>query len=169
MAQEFKINSTIIENKINQLLPSQGGFGAGVDFSASTMVIPIVDLTESAEGSNVRQDLQTAFSYNTITSFNVQNATNETIIDGTGYWRVIGTATMNKIDDSTDCELKLFDASASKTFLNWNVAKDARLVREFDVIVYIQAGQALKGTAASTTNAIRGCFRQIADIAGNLV
>ena len=47
MAQEFTINSESIESKINQLLPSQGGKGAGIDFSASTMVIPIVDLTEN--------------------------------------------------------------------------------------------------------------------------
>ena len=58
MAQEFTINSEAIESKINQLLPSQAGFGAGIDFSASTMVIPIVDLTETAEGSGLRQDLQ---------------------------------------------------------------------------------------------------------------
>ena len=79
MAQEFTINSTAIETKINQLLPSQGGFGAGVDLSASTMVIPIVDLTESAEGSGVRQDLQTAISFNTATAFNVNNATTTVI------------------------------------------------------------------------------------------
>ena len=54
MAQEFTIKSQQIEDKINQLLPSQGGFQAGVDFSASTMVIPIVDLTETAEGSALR-------------------------------------------------------------------------------------------------------------------
>ena len=36
MAEEFIINSNAIETKINQLLPSQGGFGAGVDFSAIT-------------------------------------------------------------------------------------------------------------------------------------
>ena len=54
MAQEFVIKSQNIEDKINQLLPSQGGFQAGVDFSASTMVIPIVDLTETAEGSTLR-------------------------------------------------------------------------------------------------------------------
>ena len=59
MASEFTIKSEQIESKINQLLPSQGGYGAGVDFSASTMVIPIVDLTETAEGSALRQDLQT--------------------------------------------------------------------------------------------------------------
>ena len=63
MAQEFVINSEAIESKINQLLPSQGGFGAGVDFSASTMVIPIVDLTETASGSALRQDLQTSLGF----------------------------------------------------------------------------------------------------------
>ena len=68
MAEEFTIKSEQIEAKINQLLPSQGGYGAGLDFSASTMVIPIVDLTETAEGSQLRQDLQTAFSYNSATS-----------------------------------------------------------------------------------------------------
>ena len=54
MAEEFTIKSAQIENKINQLLPSQGGFQPGVDFSASTMVMPIVDLTERAEGSSLR-------------------------------------------------------------------------------------------------------------------
>ena len=75
MAEEFTIKSTTIEDKINQLLPSQGGFGAGVDFSASTMVIPIVDLTETAEGSVLRQDLQSALSHGSITSFKVAGAT----------------------------------------------------------------------------------------------
>ena len=51
MAQEFTIKAPTIEDKINQLLPSQGGFGAGVDFSASTMVVPIVDLTAKMLGS----------------------------------------------------------------------------------------------------------------------
>jgi len=43
--QQFRINSQVIEDKYNSLLPSQGGQGAGVDLSASTMVIPIIDLT----------------------------------------------------------------------------------------------------------------------------
>ena len=94
MAQEFQINSSAIESKINQLLPSQGGFGAGVDFSASTMVIPIVDLTETAEGSDVRADLQTALSFNSVTSFTVSDATT-TIINTTGYYRVFGAYSAN--------------------------------------------------------------------------
>ena len=89
MGQEFVIKSQKIEDKINQLLPSQGGFQAGVDFSASTTVIPIVDLTETAEGSDVRADLQTALSHNTATAFDVANTTT-TIINTTGYFRIFG-------------------------------------------------------------------------------
>ena len=71
MGQEFIIKSQDLEDKINQLLPSQGGFQAGVDLSASTTVIPIVDLTETAEGSLLRADLQNALSHNNITAFAV--------------------------------------------------------------------------------------------------
>ena len=87
MGQEFTIKSTAIEDKINQLLPSQGGFQPGVDFSASTMVIPIVDLTETAEGGTTRADLQTALSLASVTVFDVTNTTT-TVINTTGYWRV---------------------------------------------------------------------------------
>ena len=93
MGQEFVIKSTTLEDKINQLLPSQGGAQAGVDLSASTTIIPIVDLTESAEGSVLRQDLQTALSFNKVTSTSATNQT-VTVINTTGYWRVFGQTLM---------------------------------------------------------------------------
>ena len=51
VGSEYFINSQELENKVRNLLPSQGGAGAGFDLSASTQIIPIIDLTESAEGS----------------------------------------------------------------------------------------------------------------------
>ena len=69
--QQFRVNSTTIEDKFNSLLPSQGGQGAGVDLSASTMVIPIIDLTESAEGSTLREDLQSSFSLTSANAFDI--------------------------------------------------------------------------------------------------
>ena len=116
MAQEFTINSTAIESKINQLLPSQGGFGAGVDFSASTMVIPIVDLTETAEGSDVRPDLQTSLSFNSVTSNFVNNTTTSIVIT-TGYYRVFGNNVMNTTSGSS---FNLFDGATAKSFLLYN-------------------------------------------------
>ena len=47
MAQEFFINSETLQRKVAEILPSQGGAGAGFDLSASTQIVPIVDLTES--------------------------------------------------------------------------------------------------------------------------
>ena len=98
MAQEFTINSAAIETKINQLLPSQGGFQPGVDFSASTMIMPIIDLTETATGSVLRQDLQTAINTGS-TPFSVSAATT-TLINTTGFFRVFGTATMRGGDNA---------------------------------------------------------------------
>ena len=94
MGSEYFINSQELEDKVRNLLPSQGGAGAGFDLSASTQIIPIIDLTESAEGSNLRQDLQTSLSHTTANVFNVSNAST-TVITNTGYWRIIGTSVIN--------------------------------------------------------------------------
>jgi len=89
VGSEYFINSQELEDKVRNLLPSQGGAGAGFDLSASTQIIPVIDLTESAEGSNLRQDLQTSLSHGSVTSFNVVNTTT-TIISNTGYYRIFG-------------------------------------------------------------------------------
>ena len=170
MAQEFQINSSAIESKINQLLPSQGGFGAGVDFSASTMVIPIVDLTETAEGSDVRADLQTALSHTSVSTFSVQNATT-TIISTTGYFRIFGTFSGNNDAASVVGEIKLFDGSTRKIiqyFASFNKANENTVIVPFDFIVFLKAGDTVE-VVASVDAYLVGCSRQIADISGNLV
>jgi len=166
MAQEFTINSSAIESKINQLLPSQGGFGAGVDFSASTMVIPIVDLTETAEGSDVRADLQTALSFNTVTAFEVANTTT-TIINTTGYFRIFGnvyftvTGNLNFIlsDGVSNKVISGYGSPSSPTTSN----------NAFDFIVFLEAGDSVKITSTAGGVVGKGSTRQIADISGNLV
>jgi len=174
MAQEFTINSQTIENKINQLLPSQGGFGAGVDFSASTMVIPIVDLTESAEGSGLRQDLQTSLSHNSITSFDVSGATT-TIISTTGYFRVFGAmTTMSTGTTGAGTNFSISDGSTDKIILDGRVNRELSAVGSttsinFDFIVFISAGDSLKAISSGSLFTLRGCTRQLADISGNLV
>ena len=164
MAEEFTINSSAIESKINQLLPSQGGFAPGVDFSASTMVIPIVDLTETAEGSSLRQDLQKSFGHGNITAFAEVNTTNVSIINTTGYWKVIysynpqaaGFANWILTDGVTP---KILIGHQSNT-------GNVPVVNSFDI--FLAAGDSLLLTT-STSGAITGSTRQIADLAGNLV
>ena len=166
MAQEFTINSSSIESKINQLLPSQGGSGAGVDFSASTMVIPIVDLTETAEGSGQRVDLQSSLSHGTITTFSVTNATNTTVVNTTGYFRVFGSCWTN---GNATSSINLFDGSTSKDIIVFHSASSGVQIRTtFDYIVLLKAGDSLRVTAGNSATIVNGNTRQIASLDGTL-
>ena len=171
MGQEFVIKSQNLEDKINQLLPSQGGFAPGVDLSASTTVIPVVDLTEAAEGSGLRQDLQVAFSLNDVTSFTVNSATS-TLINTTGYYRVFGNIAMeNRSTADGVANFALTDGITTKIIYEMRFTPDATklgLTANFDFIVFLAAGDSLTAQSGHTTCNIIGCTKQIADINGNL-
>ena len=169
MGQEFVIKSQNLEDKINQLLPSQGGSAAGVDLSASTTIIPIVDLTESAEGSNLRQDLQTSFSFVSTNKFEVSNTTT-TLVNTTGFYRVQGFFCQNT-STSTQGFFTLTDGVTTKdlfTVLNLGtVAQNLTTPYEFNV--FLEAGHSLTATSTGTNMLITGSLRQIATIAKELV
>ena len=173
MGQEFFINSQNLEDKIKSLLPSQGGAGAGVDLSASTQIVPIIDLTESAEGSNLRQDLQTALSLTSVTTFDVINST-QTIVSNTGYFRVFGALTFSS-DGSPIAfgNFSLTDGTTSKIIYQieqgFNTGTNDIGAVNFDFNVFLEAGDSLVCQSSSVAMNITGCTRQLADISGNLV
>lgn len=170
MGQEYFINSQELENKVRSLLPSQGGAGAGFDLSASTQIIPIIDVTESAEGSNVRQDLQTAYGFSNTTPHTVTNTTTSIIVN-TGFYVVEGFA--NILTSTSTFKFIQFDLSdglSNKTLFSiYNSAEGA--VRNLNIPykfnVFISAGDSLSIQASSDCVAI-GTSRQIADINGQL-
>ncbi len=165
MSQQFRIESEQLRDKINSLLPSQARGSIGVDLSGSTTIIPIVDLTETAEGSSLRQDLQVALSHDTITSFFCNNNT-ITIANTPGYWRVFGNAAHGGTASVT--ELNLFDGTTSKTIVNF-VGTATASSTLFDFIVFLAAGDSVRAGTNVGANFISGNARQIADISGNLV
>ena len=78
------VTSEGLQQKLRQLLPSQQGFGT--DLSASDTIIPVVDLTRAAEGSDTPQFLQTAWDF--ATSLTTQTgAGNTTAINTTGFYK----------------------------------------------------------------------------------
>ena len=164
MGQEFVIKSTTLEDKINQLLPSQGGAQAGVDLSASTTIIPIVDLTESAEGSLLRQDLQSALSHTSCTTFNISNAIDTVMVNTTGYFRVFGSYNG---DTTAFGNIELYDGATEKRIASFNSQTVSSFQEAFDFIVFLSAGDTLQGTASSAASLV-GVTRQLADINGNL-
>lgn len=164
MGQEFFIKSAELEAKVRQLLPSQGGLGAGVDLSGSTQIVPIVDLTESAEGSNFRQDLQRALSFDTVTAFNVSNTTT-TIISNTGYFRIFGNAILT---GNGNVAFNITDGATTKSLTVFAGGTGFRENISYDFLVFVPAGHsvAVNSTTANVTGI--GCSRQIADVDGNL-
>ena len=171
MGQEYFINSQNLENKVKDLLPSQGGAGAGFDLSASTQIIPIIDLTESAEGSNLRIDLQKASSFATATAFDVTNTTT-TIINNTGYFRIIGTSTVTSASSASFVNISLSDGATSKIIYGHRVAGSSTFTQSsnnIDLIVFLQAGDSCTITSATVDSRCVGSSRQIADISGNLI
>jgi hypothetical protein len=170
MGQEFFINSEALESKIRTLLPSQGGAGAGFDLSASTQIVPVIDLTESAEGSNIRADLQTAFSLKTITSFQIQNSTT-TIINTTGYYRVYGCASAISASGDFKMSFEITDGTTTKEVIALFMENTSTVLYQnqiFDFNIFLEAGESLTGIAQSTSGNLFGCTRQIASIDGTL-
>ena len=166
MGQEFTINSRSIEDKINLLLPSQGGDGTGIDFSASTMIIPIIDVTEAASGAGLRQDLQKSLSFTGITAFSVSGGSvDTTIINTTGYWLV--TFLIN-IRNQGILTFKIGDGVSLKTIYQVDVNSSASNQFVSTLNLYLGAGDIFVVNSSSTDTRVTGNYRQIASLDGTL-
>ena len=82
--QNYEIVNSGLEAQVAALLPSVAGYGGNL--RATNTIIPVVDLTAAAEGSNVPESLQQALAFGSQTAFDVTNTTT-TIISNTGFYR----------------------------------------------------------------------------------
>ena len=173
MSQQFRIDSEALRDKINSLLPSQARGSINVDLTGTTTIVPIVDLTETAEGSSVRPDLQTALSFISQTSFSVNNTTS-TIVNTTGYYRVFGTLTYRSgISATTKGEFIINDGTTDKTIWSYQQSSTTTITGAdsvaFDFVVFLTAGDSLKCKGQNSLLFLQGSTRQIADLSGNLI
>ncbi len=170
MAQITNVTSESLQAKIRQLLPSQQGFGE--DLQAQNVIVPIIDLTETAEGSSVRADLQTAIAFGSNTFFESINVSND-IVTTTGFYRVFGTTsvfTTSSLVRST----RFVIANGGVAKIIWQFKLDAATgsffnTESFDFVVFLRAGDVLRAISSSTDSYIGGSTRQIADVNGVLV
>lgn len=169
MAQITRITSEALQATIRRLLPSQIGFGE--DLQATNVITPIIDVTPTAEGSQLPADLQQAVSFGAATSFLTQNTT-QTLITTTGFYRIIGTAAL-QISASTgkNALFEINDGSTDK--IVWALSSSTGIANEivaqsFDFIVFLRAGDSFKAEASAGCT-MRGSTRQIADVYGNTV
>ena len=164
------VTSEALQLKLRQLLPSQQGFGT--DLSASDTIIPVIDLTRAAEGSDTPEILQTALAFGSQTAFDVVNTTS-VLINTTGFYRVFGTATTFSATGSRlSASFSMGDGASNKTV--WAMAQETNSVGTtsfiaFDFVVFLRAGDSLSAISSSADTNLVGSTRQIADINGTLV
>ena len=165
MAQEFPIKSENIETRFDQLFPSQGGFGQGVDLSGSTQIIPIIDLTPAAEGSETSELLQDAYSL-VNTTFNSVSNTTTNLVTTTGFYRVLGT--MNIFGAGVGA-IQITDGVSTKKIYDTRGNASTNDHESFDFVVKLEAGDTLQATSTATLVTINVSTRQLADLSGNLI
>ncbi len=164
------VTSEALQLKLRELLPSQQGFGT--DLSASDTIIPIIDLTEAAEGSSVPSYLTNAINFGGATAVSVNNAT-VTLTSGTGFWRLTGVSSVrNNSSGSSFNKIEMTDGSSTKIVWSDTINSTTQVVNssiQIDLIFFVAVGVTLNMTSNRGDAIFDGSIRQVADINGTLV
>ena len=163
------VTSEALQLKIRQLLPSQDGFGA--DLAAQNVIVPVIDLTASAEGSDVREDLQTALAYGSQTAFNVSNGSTD-IANSPGFYRVVAGVGMHSASAvDVSASITMTDGVTPKTVwkLEADDGADYGLNANIDYIFFLDVDITLTIVSSGVNSVFSGSIRQIADVNGTLV
>ena len=170
MAQITNVTSEALQAQIRSLLPSQQGFGE--DLQASNVIVPVIDLTTTAEGSSLGTNLQTALAFGSQTNFSASNGTS-TIVSTPGFYRVIGTATLIRTASDESAFFTINDGSSGQNInaikLDGGSDTGAVMVYPFDFVIFLRAGDSFRIFSSSVQVNVFGSVRQIADVNGNLV
>ena len=164
------VTSEALQLKLRQLLPSQQGFGT--DLSASDTIIPIIDLTAAAEGSDVPQNLQTALAFGSQTAFSINNTTG-VIANTAGFWLVSGVAGILMSSVATgNITINLSDGATTKNIFaitSFTALNEALTQTPFEFTVFLDTGESINGESTFGNGFLTGSARQIADINGALI
>tara|TARA_Y100000004_G_C8884716_1_gene399165 strand:- start:525 stop:1061 length:537 start_codon:yes stop_codon:yes gene_type:complete len=170
LAQITNVTSESLQATVRRLLPSQQGFGE--DLQASNVITPIIDLTATAEGSILREDLQTALAFGSNTDFTVNNS-NDLIISTAGFFRVFGVVSARQ-SSTTDVNAYFIindgtTANVVYRVINEQSSTGTNAVVPFDFVVFLRSNDVFRISSDNTVVWITGSTRQVADVNGNLV
>ena len=171
MASEVKsITSESLEAAYRALTPSQSGFTQ--DLMASNTIIPVLDLTASAEGTTTGQNLQTAIAFGSQTAFSIINATT-TLMNTAGFWQITYSSHCGYGTGATVTNFNITDGLSTKTFWSHFAAGvpsgSGSAALTGTLIVFLRSGDSVTGQSNGAYGALTGSYRQIADVNGTLV
>ena len=167
MPEITTITSEALQAEVRRLLPSQRGFGG--ELEAQNVIVPIIDLTPTAEGSILRNDLQSAYSFGNTTSHYVRNTTT-TLVNSPGFFRISGAVNIEQSGSSRTMEFNISNGLASKFV--WGIAATTAtgelITTPIDFTVFIAPGESFECEAGADIN-FYGSSLPLADVNGNLI
>lgn len=170
MAQIRQVVSESLQATIRRLLPSQQGFTE--DLQASNVIQPIIDLTPTAEGSNLPYEMQIAAAQGSNTGFLVNNGSS-TIANTPGFYNIIGSCTIEAGGSTVNTvSFVLTDGSSPKAIWRADTANTTNvgfIAVPFNITVFLKTGDSVVCNSGNVKAIIGGSIRQIADVNGVLV
>jgi len=164
------VNSERLQTQIRDLLPSQDGFGS--ELQASNVILPIIDLTATAEGSSLPTNLQQSLAFGSVTAFSVSNTTT-TVLNQAGFFRIYGDITgINTATTTGGATIQMTDGASTKILNQLLFLSNADLrqhFQPFDFTVFLRAGDSVQIVSNSPNIILTGVTRQVATGEGALV
>ena len=161
------VTSEALQLKLRQLLPSQQGFGT--DLSASDTIIPVIDLTQAAQGSDVSVQLQEAF-FAGQTSVELLNAGTQTIVNTAGFYRLTYQMSARNGGAADRCTIRMNDGAATTDLVAFaEQTNPSGYNLQGDLTVFLSTGDSVEIFSDYTTSYCHVTARQIADVNGTLV
>lgn len=167
-----RVTSEALEKKFRDTFPSQGGAELIADLYASGVIVPTVDFTAAAQGSELQTYLQRAWDFAT-GSYNVENST-QLLINTPGFWQI--DLVYNILNGSTDREVnvQLSDGFTTRNVYRARVPGNATSQNALgstnsdSFIVFVRTGETISAVSNSADAILSVWFRQVADVNGNL-
>lgn len=167
-----RITSEALEERFRQVFPAQGGSELIADLYASGVIVPTIDFTSVAEGSFLPESLQQAWDF--ATGNDVINNGTVNLITTPGFWLVDVSVVESAIGlpPATRLRLEIFDGITSRIIFaitSAQVPNNQTVAFEDKFVVFLRAGDTLRGISITTGATMHVWYRQVASVNGVLV
>ena len=165
-----RVTTEALEKKFRDTFPSQAGAELVDDLYASGVIVPTVDFTAAAQGSELREDLQKAWDLST-GSFTARNNVRD-LASTSGFYSLF--ATVAYTPGVASPQGKIFIQKAGQTVIwdvqieNPGVGVDTSLVT-WQGCVFLESGALLRSQSSQTNLILTVNIRQIATSSGDLI
>ena len=169
-----RVTTEALEKKFRDTFPSQAGAELVDDLYASGVIVPVVDFSQAAEGSVLRADLQTARDF-AQGNASINTTSSQSIVSTPGFWQIdinyVGFVTSTAVGNNT---LFIQDSSGVNKIVwllnnSTSATGSNESFTENEFVVYLRAGDDLRGSVYNVAARLNIVYRQIADVNGNLV